>query len=83
MRCLKVPNTKAFLEVTSIADALQLHKAISKRGAASFRTENDEEFEDAQGNVRCCTLASLFELTPPSQVYNRKTYMDLTRQGLL
>ena len=61
MRCLKVPNSRAFLEVTSISDALQLHKAMSDKGAAAFRTDADEEFEDAAGNV-----------------YNRKTYMDLS-----
>jgi len=66
MRCLKVPNSRAFLEVTSIADALQLHRAMVDKGASAFRTEADEEFEDAAGNV-----------------YNRKTYMDLQRQGLL
>ena len=66
MRCLKVPNSKAFLEVTSISDALQLHKAMTEKGAATFRTEADEEFEDASGNV-----------------YSRKVYMDLQRQGLL
>ncbi len=66
MRCLKIPNTKAFLEVTSIADALALHKAMQERGAAAFKPEADEEFEDAAGNV-----------------YNKKTYLDLQRQGLL
>jgi len=66
MRCLKVPNSKAFLEVTTIAEALALHKAITERGAGAFKTEADEEFEDAQGNV-----------------YNKKTYLDLQRQGLL
>lgn len=66
MRCLKIPNTKAFLEVTTIADALALHKAMQERGAASFKADADEEFEDASGNV-----------------YNKKTYLDLQRQGLL
>ena len=66
MRCLKVPNTKAFLEVTSIADALALNKALQDRGTQQFRAEADEEFEDGDGNV-----------------YNKKTFMDLMRQGLL
>ena len=34
--------------------------------AGGFRGEQDEEFEDAAGNV-----------------YNRKTYEDLKRQGLI
>ena len=66
MRCLKLPNSKAFLEVTSIADALQLHAAMRERQAGAFKPEADEEFEDAQGNV-----------------YNRKLYLDLQRQGLI
>ena len=66
MRCLNIPNTKAFLEVTTIADALALHKAIQERGAGVFKADADEEFEDASGNV-----------------YNKKTYLDLQRQGLL
>ena len=51
MRCLKVPNTKAFLEVTTIADALALHKSMQDKGAQQFRADADEEFEDADGNV--------------------------------
>ena len=66
LRALAIPMSKAFLEVTSIADALQLHKAMTERGATAFRTDADEEFEDAAGNV-----------------YNKKTYLDLQRQGLL
>lgn len=66
MRCLKIPMSRAFLEVTSIADALKLHESLKQRQVGSFRSETDEEFEDAQGNV-----------------YNKKTYLDLQRQGLL
>lgn len=66
LRCLKIPNSKAFLEVTSIKDAVALHAAMVERGASTFRTDADEEFEDASGNV-----------------YNKKTYTLLQRQGLL
>ena len=66
MRMLKVPMSKAFLEVTTIADAQALHSALSARETGSWRPETDEEFEDGHGNV-----------------YNKKTYQDLQRQGLL
>jgi splicing factor 3A subunit 3 len=66
MRCLKIPYTKAFNEVTSIADAAALHKNLSQREVGTFNVKLDAEVEDAQGNV-----------------YNKKTYEDLQRQGLL
>ena len=66
MRCLKIPYTKAFNEVTSIADAAALHKNLSQRELGTFNVKLDAEVEDAQGNV-----------------YNKKTYEDLQRQGLL
>ena len=66
MRCLGIPMSKAFLEVTSIEDALALHRSLSDRKAGSWKPEADEEFEDGAGNV-----------------YNRKTFLDLQRQGLL
>ena len=36
MRCLKIPYSKAFNEVTSIADARALHKNLSQRDAGVF-----------------------------------------------
>ena len=66
MRCLKIPYTKAFNEVTSIADAAALHKNLSQREVGTFNVKLDAEVEDTQGNV-----------------YNKKTYEDLQRQGLL
>ncbi|EFJ51494.1 splicing factor 3a, subunit 3 [Volvox carteri f. nagariensis] len=64
MRALGIPNNKMFYEVTKIEDALQLWKSIQK-AKGDFKPE-DEEFEDAQGNV-----------------YSKKTYDDLKRQGLI
>jgi len=66
MRVLGIPNTRAFLEVTSIEDARRLQGAIAARTQGQFRPEDHEECEDAEGNV-----------------YARKTYEDLRRQGLL
>ncbi|CAF4901285.1 unnamed protein product [Pieris macdunnoughi] len=67
MRCLGIPNTAHFANVTQIEDALALWEKIkNQKEGERFVAENDEEFEDSQGNV-----------------VNRKTYEDLKRQGLL
>ncbi|GIL62707.1 hypothetical protein Vafri_16876 [Volvox africanus] len=65
MRALGIPNNKMFYEVTKMEDALQLWKSIQEKAKGDFKPE-DEEFEDAQGNV-----------------YSKKTYDDLKRQGLI
>lgn len=49
MAALGVPNTRAFFEVTSIEDALRLHRSMQDRAQGGFRAE-DEELEDAEGN---------------------------------
>jgi splicing factor 3A subunit 3 len=67
MRCLKIPNSRHFHEITLIEDALSLWEKIkSNAGEYQWRPDAEEEFEDSQGNV-----------------LNRKTYDDLARQGLL
>jgi len=67
MKCLKIPNTIHFKEVTGIEDALRLHQSlIEKSKKKEFKTEVEEEFEDSEGNV-----------------LNKKMYLDLQRQGLL
>lgn len=53
-------------QVTTIAEALALHKSLESKGTGSWDKEVDEEYEDADGNV-----------------YNKKTYDDLKRQGLI
>ena len=55
-----------FYEVTTIADALALHKTLTERERGTGGEGGEEEFEDTQGNV-----------------YNKKTYEDLKRQGLV
>jgi len=67
MRCLGIPNSKHFHDITKINDALQLWEKIKYDNAHSdWKAEADEEFEDKEGNV-----------------FNKKTYEDLKRQNLL
>jgi len=67
MRCLGIPNTKHFQDITKINDALQLWNKIRREtGTEGWKPEAEEEFEDKEGNV-----------------FNRKTYEDLKRQGLI
>ncbi|GER46705.1 splicing factor 3a [Striga asiatica] len=67
MRCLGIPNTKNFNEITSIEEAKQLWEKIQeKQGLNKWRPDLEEEYEDQEGNI-----------------YNKKTYNDLHRQGLI
>lgn len=67
MRCLGIPNTAHFANITAIADAIALWDKIKGVKAQDhWLAANEEEFEDTEGNV-----------------FNKKTYEDLKRQGLL
>lgn len=67
MRCLGIPNTKNFNEITSIEEAKHLWERIQERqGLNKWRPDLEEEYEDQEGNI-----------------YNKKTYSDLQRQGLI
>ncbi|CAB4301482.1 unnamed protein product [Prunus armeniaca] len=67
MRCLGIPKTKSFNEITSIEEAKELWKRIQERqGENLWCPDLGEEHEDEEGNI-----------------YNKKTYNDLKRQGLL
>ncbi|RZF41487.1 hypothetical protein LSTR_LSTR000201 [Laodelphax striatellus] len=67
MRCLGIPNTAHFANVTQIEDALSLwEKLKTQKQEERWQPEQEEEFEDSLGNV-----------------VNRKTFEDLKRQGLL
>ena len=55
-----------FPQVTTIAEALALHKSLEAKNVGEWKRETDEEYEDADGNV-----------------YNKKTYEDLRKQGLI
>lgn len=67
LRCLGIPNTRHFFQVTSIQDAMALWAKLKKDAKqANFRPDVMEELEDQHGNV-----------------YSRKTYEDLSRQGII
>lgn len=67
MRCLGIPNTAHFANVTLIEDALSLWSKLKQNKETDrWRSEAEEEFEDSIGNV-----------------VNKKTFEDLKRQGLL
>lgn len=67
MRCLKIPNTAHFKEITKIEDAITLYEKLKKDAEEqTFRPDQDVECEDVQGNVM-----------------NQKTFEELRRQGLV
>lgn len=52
MRCLGIPNTSHFHHITQISDAVQLYEKLKRENQlAGFKAEDDEECEDAEGNV--------------------------------
>ncbi|KAM3145716.1 hypothetical protein pb186bvf_002262 [Paramecium bursaria] len=67
MRCLRIPNTLHFKEITKIQDALSLFRKIQiESDKGKFKPEYEEEYEDTDGNL-----------------LTKKTYYDLKKQGLL
>ncbi|KAF0296585.1 Splicing factor 3A subunit 3 [Amphibalanus amphitrite] len=67
MRCLGIPNTAHFANVTQIEDALSLWERLKvQKTSGRWQADAEEEYEDSQGNV-----------------VNKKTFEDLKRQGLL
>uniref|UniRef100_A0A7S3TS17 Matrin-type domain-containing protein n=1 Tax=Strombidinopsis acuminata TaxID=141414 RepID=A0A7S3TS17_9SPIT len=67
MRCLKIPNTAHFKEITKIEDALTLYEKLKKDAEEqTFRPDADVECEDIQGNVM-----------------SQRAFEDLRRQGLV
>lgn len=67
MRCLGIPNTAHFANVTKIEDAIALWQKIkSSKESDRWKPDIEEEYEDSSGNV-----------------FNKKTFEDLKRQGLL
>ncbi|RUS18002.1 splicesome-associated protein, partial [Endogone sp. FLAS-F59071] len=67
MRCLGIPNTRHFHEITMIEDAYALWERLKGTGKTEeFKPDVMEEFEDQEGNV-----------------FNKKTYEDLKRQGII
>jgi splicing factor 3A subunit 3 len=68
MRALGIPNTRHFAHITRMADAQALFEKLKREGAgaAGFRADEEQEFEDREGNV-----------------FNKRTFMELQRQGLV
>ena len=67
MRCLGIPNTAHFANVTQIEDAVSFWAKLKLQKASErWQPDTEEEYEDSSGNV-----------------VNKKTYEDLKRQGLL
>lgn len=67
MRCLGIPNTAHFANVTKIEDAMALWSKIKEmKNAERWNPDHEEEYEDTAGNV-----------------VSKKTFEDLKRQGLL
>lgn len=65
MKCLKIPNTAHFKDVTEIAEALKLHtKILNDNYNNSFKPDIEEEFEDESGNI-----------------FTRKQYIEMKRKG--
>ncbi len=66
MKCLRLPNTLQFKNITKIEDALKLHhKLIEDKNKTEFNPDVEEQYEDENGNV-----------------FNKKMIMDLKKQGL-
>lgn len=52
MRCLRIPNTRHFHGVTKISEALALYNRLKTKASQEvFNSQEEEEFEDAEGNV--------------------------------
>ena len=67
MKCLKIPNTVHFKDITTINDALALHEKLMRQSQeTAFRADIEEQFEDNEGNL-----------------LNKKTYLDMKKQGLI
>ncbi|KAI5072842.1 hypothetical protein GOP47_0012948 [Adiantum capillus-veneris] len=65
MKCLGIPNSKIFHEITTINDAKSLWNILLQKHEEMRWQPNHEELEDDQGNV-----------------YDKKSYMLLKREGL-
>jgi splicing factor 3A subunit 3 len=67
MACLGIPNTKHFQDVTQIEDAQQLWRNMQQQ--EKLKEWRPDEDEEYEDDE--------------GNVYNRKTFEDLKRQGLI
>jgi len=67
MRCLGIPNTRHFHEISKMNEARALYEKLKKEAQEiAWKPNSEEEFEDTTGNI-----------------LNKKTFEDLRREGLL
>uniref|UniRef100_A0A0G4F3S2 Matrin-type domain-containing protein n=1 Tax=Chromera velia CCMP2878 TaxID=1169474 RepID=A0A0G4F3S2_9ALVE len=67
MKCIRIPNTAHFKEITKIEDAINLYEKLQKEAEnTAFRPEQEIECEDSDGNVM-----------------SLRAFEDLKRQGLI
>lgn len=67
MRCLGITNTKDYLHITKFEDAIALHERLQARDSTSGWKPDDEEEYEDEDG----------------NVFNKKTYEDLKRQGII
>lgn len=63
MRCLGIPNTAHFANVTKIEDALNLwNKLKDEKQREKFQPTNEEEYEDSEGMLieHCLSCAFIY-----------------------
>ncbi len=67
MKCLGIPNTTHYHDITAIQEVYALRDKLAN-AAQGFEFDEgvEQEFEDMEGNV-----------------FNKKTYDDLKRQGII
>ena len=86
MRALGLPNTKHFHEITRIEDALARECLVFSRGLAMATDGPDLVAEKLkrEGRNEIFEQETMEELEDEEgNVYNRKTYEDLKKQGLI
>lgn len=86
MRCLGIPNTAHFANITSIEDALALwNKIKNSKDDERWKPETEVCFIEKRkrfGSSRCFIFQEEFE-DSMGNVVNKRTYEDLRKQGLL
>ena len=87
MRALGLPNTKHFHEITKIEDALARefpHSLFSERTLIPYHILLVAEKLKREGKNEIFEQETMEELEDEEgNVYNRKTYEDLKKQGLI
>jgi splicing factor 3A subunit 3 len=84
MRALGLPNTKHFHEITKIEDALSCKSLTYPPCACVLRTTTVAEKLKQEGRKEMFEVETTEELEDDEgNVYNRKTYDDLKKQGLI